>query len=1048
MNNAEQKVNQELVMNELLHDLTVEGEELAVAFRELQDSLKRPDGEIRELLESDENIDFSISELEEKMNRFTEEARNKDYEELSPEEYHQIHNYGTEYDDVMFERYQKAVNYRKNIEEKLNAVDNQLKRMDDTFNKFIDADVMKQIKAAYKQAEKQRKAGDSAAKEYAESLKDFIEFYEYFNDLRANLREKISDRRNNFDAEFNAKREAVAENNKRINAEIEAIRDEIAPLEVELENLELEIERKERKKEYDEEYKKYVERKNEINDRLSELRHQIGQKQSLLQKMPTFDYNFNAYSINQKDIIDLEIDMKKEAAQMADLENEMKKRSMDALKSTPRFEFFLDSDGKIVTSIVVNGVTKTKTIGDYKDVSYEQIAQVVKNLILTVAAGSVGLDLNTVARYNFRIAQVTPEGLEYQKSENGVDTFKHVEVSKFIYEYANGLVKQDQLLDDLRNNIDLDDEPKKDGDQPDQPNPDEPSKDGDQPDQPNPDEPSKDGDQPEQPEPEEPEKDGEQPEQPEPEEPEKDGEQPEQPEPEEPDKNNDKGYRVVSARPFTFNPSLKVGATSKQALAQNPELKRYNEELMSKTKTKRVLLTVMTLGTFGVALTNPMIATALAFGGTCGIATILSQLPHAATLGRKHKLEKLAKDMGLKVGYILNDDHYEIGFVDPKNPTVKLSNEEIKEIGGARAQEVLDKIADNKTRGEGTVNARYKQKQIDKAADTYFEKLSDLYAPYGLKIDELYFNHTNEVHLIDANEDVDLNVEWTPEVKEACQARFLDTKLEEYVNLEDAEKVVEDRNKITEEYKDKIEEIDSKDYTTRLLWNFKDRRISERRDLKKVSFENLECLFDDLGGVTIPKKGRLRSWIDKRFATPDTIVHDEQEVAVQVEEQPVDEEVPSNENNLDQDAPAQTAPEVESEDVQLDQPEAEPTPAAPSEDEGLDIQEAILNATTEGREEAPNEDLLAEGVQAVMAEEQSVPSATVAEEAPVQEGPTSEELQAYMEATIDSVQDTLPDLMKTHPEEAEKFVVNHPEFQELYDQLSASLNTEDQGLRM
>ena len=1064
MNNAEQKITQEKMMNELMYNLSKDGELLIDAYRALEAALlERPAGEIREVLESDENRNLSIDELQAKADRFTEEGRSKDYEELSPEEYHQIHQYGTEYDNIMNERYTAAINYRTNIQDKVAEVDKHLTNVTRTIEKFYDSDMMKQIKAAYKQAEKQRKAGDAAAKEYAESLHDFMEFYEFVNDFAQGLRGKISDRGREFNDEFNKKREAVIENNKKITAEIEAIREEIKPLQEELDGLELEIERKERKKQYDEEYQKLIARKNELTTNISSLRQQLGQKQTLLQMMPTFDYNFNPHQLTQDEIIDLELDLRQAAPQMSDLENEMKKRTMDAMRSTPRFEYFIDSDNRLVVSIVVNGSTKTKTVGDYNTISHEQISQALRNLVLTVAAGSVGLDLKTVAWYDFRLAHITSEGLEFEKSspeEN--DTFKLSGATKFLYEYCDEIIKKkaqdDKDIEDARKLVEDEPEIDDDKDKEDDKNEDK-DKDEDKDKENDEDINKNKGGSPE-PSPsiiidhskgegEDEDKDIDEPT------PEEEVEEEVQEEEVE-----DKGFKVTKFRKFSFDPKLKAGANNEDALAKNPELRRYHEELMDKKGLQKYYLPIMVGATLLVAVTNPALGTALAFGGSAGLATLISQFPNVAVKARKRKLDKLAEKMGLKVGYVVNGESYEIGLVDPENPTVKLSNEEIAEFGnkaGINAQEELDKIAGNDTRGKGTVDSIHKKADLDAADELFIERYNKLARKAGLKVDTYYFKKTDGIaRLIDIDDEIlDETVEFTDEVKQECESRHLDNALADIVKSSKYDQFIEARDEIVEDYNSEIDRIAAKDYTTRLLWSFKDRKLSARRDLKPVKFDNLECLYDDLGGINIPKKGKFASWLEEKFVDPEFIVHNDSDERVEpVEEQPADvvEEVvqedmtvaqpPVNEESQGvEEAPeaeevVEEAVEAQEQDAALATDAEDVEKSEPINEDNLDISEAILNATTLDRDEFVDEteEERSESVQETMEQEQQ------------KKGASKEDLDKYMEATKDHIEDVLPDLIKTNPEYAEEYVVNHPEYQELYNKITASLNPGTEGL--
>ena len=1042
---------QELAMSEFLYEMTHEGKELASAYRELEASLQRPDAEIRELLESDENIGLSLDELKEKASHLTEEGRNKDYETLpvSAQEieeervraeaagetpkpsFYDIHDANGSVDSIMYERYQKAIEYRENVESKLNAVDNIVKKMGEAIQKIQESGVVEEVRTALKDAEANRRPGNDADKAYVDSLQDFLNFYEYFTQLAGGFRDEIIDRKAKFDDEFNSKRQAVIDNNEKLTAEIEKIRNDIKPLESKLEYLELEIERKERKKEFDEEYKKLVENKNDLTAQVNDIRRQIAEKQNNLQKMPTFDYNFDLYSIGQKDLIDLEIDVKQSASQFSDLEQQIEKNIIDGRNRAPRFEYSYDSDKNLIVSLYVNGSKKTKTVGDYRDISYENIWDVCRQLVVAVAAGSRGLDINTVGRLPFMVAELTPEGLKFATSKEN-DTFNVSLSSKAINEAVEMKKANDKTIDDLRKDSQ---EPKP---TPQQPGDGEPDKTDDAPDKTD-DEPDKTNDEPNQPDKDEPKN----------------------------DKKDDYGYKCVSSRDF----KIKVGNTNDQTRLGN-EAQNRNYETLLKDRFARKLINpaIAAVGIFA-AVSVPTLPVILAAGGVYTIANVLGHSPEIIEMARRHKLNKLAKKLGVEIGYKIDKDNYAMAFVDEEGRA--LSNEELEEIAKEKGIELnndkftgeLDKIAGNKYRSKN-YKTKYAQKEFCKFKNRTIHKINDYAYDFGLELDldtlestgNFVFRDMETGKLLDDNE---LNSE------------FKDAKA-------DFEK----------EYDEGVKEILNDEYVGKLLISKKARKLNALSDVEVVKPNNLIALYDDIGGLSLKPRGRnkvakfFKRRLDKIVATfdleaqvkqnilskaeeldDDSKVMDKDEVNTKDEPQPgqavVDEPIPgatpdadatAKQEDQDENKDVDKTDDVEPKDIQQDQTQQEPAPTA--KPTGLDIDsaaETLANLTTS--EGTLEDNSVAGAADSDVADSAADTTSDTTTEPEVQEvvdpreHPINMEVAGYLAkaANDGKFDEAFAQLMVEQPELAEQYVIDHPTLQEKYDEFRAKME-ESQGL--
>ena len=1033
---------QESAMNELLFGMTHEGDKLIQNFKALQDALKFPSGEVGVLLENKENLNLTDEELEAKMQEYTEEAADRDYQAAETNEERDQAKFKHMDDAVMYERYSQALDYRKNVERALSDFDAQLKVVTTAIEKFNETGVINQIQEAIREAEKNRRPGNESDKAYVDSLRDFVEFYNYYVNLCDGMRTMVSDRRAQYDEEFNAKRSAVKENNDRITAEIETVKAEIRDLSAEFEKLEDEEEMYLRTNDFDNpRYNEIVTRKKEINARRSELNNQIMEKQALLQSVPSFDYDFNSYKVGQRDIINLDLGLKRYLAEQGDLEQEMQKHAMDARNRAPRFEYFFDSEGKLIANIVVNGITKSKTVGDYKDLGYENINKAVKDLIFLVAASSKGLDLNTVARFDYHVAQVTPEGLEFVES-NSMDTFSMNEVSKYLLGQVKDKKLEDDKLNDIRNIVEPEPVPTEPEPEPVQPEPVEPE----------PVEPE--------PVPTEPEKE---------EEPEKeDTKEPEEVTPvvETPRQEVPEGaVRVVSAREC----KVKVGNDNEITRKQFPGQDRNYEDLLKDRYARRfVTPAVAAVGIFAVAAI-PALPVVLAAGGTLAVATVMGHSTEIVEAARRHKLNKLAKKAGLSIGYQIDDNTYKMCFVDSEGRP--LSGAEAQEIAGDKVdlQAEVDKLADNKHRGQD-----YRKVFIESAEEKFenrtIKKIAKYAKQFDLQLDKDYLKEKGDIRFVDEDGNV---------LSDEAIAEQVDS-------LRDFKA---DVNELQTEYQKGMRELKNDQFYDKLLTSTEAQRYNRMSDMKPVTTDNLIGIFDDLGGIRLSKKkpNKIAKWIDKKLAglkerlsledpeeqlindvnldvqeEAETVEQDAPEVTeedVAVEETPeepvVEDEVVPEEPAAEQEVTPveeeiETSVPVEEEEVHVEEAPVEETAAAePINSEDLDINEAIVNATTTAApvidEEAMEAERAATVQQAMAEDELNQPVAGPVEE-PTQPVADSNDIQAYMEATIDNVESTLPDLIAANPAEAEKFVINHPEHQALYDSIVQSLEPESEGL--
>ena len=1057
MNDAEKTFSQYKKMSEFIFNMNEEGSKLIEAFNNLREAFKYPNRDVERF--GKEHKDLTDARIAEILEGLSEEAQDRVYQEA--------YNGDTVDNDRVdmaqgrinrmqreYEQYSQLLDYRKKVEAALNEFDNQLVIASDKLKELSLAPEILDIKAKRTKAEENRTPGNATEKAYADGLNDFVKCFDFYETLCAELRGQVADRKSGYDEGFNAEKEEVEKHNKEVNDKIAEIIAERKVLDEEIKQLDSDLVIFDELRDYDNpEYKELMERKIEKSRRRSELLSQEYETKKELKSLPSYNFDFNSYEMKQEDYTRLAYNLEKYIEKNGDLETQMNKHIVDAKTSSPRFEFLFDDEENLIVSCYINGKKLTKTVGKYDELNYDKISSMVRYITSRMAGASFELNDEICTKIKYQIATVTKDGLVFADTKDQ-DGFKMFDVSHYLYDVVKEKQLENDKLNNLRDVVNQEPDPVQPEPQPVQPEP--------TPVQPEP--------TPVQPEPGETEP------------------EPEETEDEEIENTNENevehrqlpanALRIVSARDY----DVKVGNDNDLTRRLNPGQNRTYEKLL-KDRFARKFITpaIAAIGIFGIAAV-PTLPVILAAGGTYAIANIMGHSSEIIEMARRHKLNKLAQKAGLSIGYNVDKYNYGMYFLDSEGRP--LNAEEAQSIAGDRVniQEELDKIAGNKYRSKD-YREEFAAKAEKKFENRTIKKLAKYGAQFDLLLDEDYLKQTGNIRFTDLDGHL-----------------LTDEELEDQVD--DIYDFKEDIADMTDEYKKGMREIQNDQYYGKLLVSGKAQRLNKMSDIDEVTPNNLIALFDDLGGLKLTKKkpNKISKWINSKLEglrealsleepeeqltndinldvqeVQDVVANDAPDVtdeviaedapAEEVTDEPVvDAEAPAEEvteENVEapvaetpvEEAPVEAAPVEETpvaetpvaetpvvetvvNDEAIATPEV-PVASEPINSEDLDINEAIVNATTTAApvmDESEMEAERAATVQQAMAEDE------------LEKQDISKNIQDYMEATIADVASTLPDLVATNPAEAEKFIINHPEHQALYDSIVQSLEPGSEGL--
>lgn len=941
-----------------------------------------------------DSVNKSDKEIQAEIDKYDEEKISAELQDaVGTDRYEQLRN---EYRDaaILRERAMLVQEYRKEVKEAIAQLDRAAQNLGNVVKKDDYVNFINELKGQAEDLRKTRESHggsietrmeDMLAKNNIEKINDFVEFYSYYSNVFDKVRDLVPSQLDAALDEFNAnigkvqaKDDRLDEKYEKLNAERQQIVRDLDEINAKIEVFEMNRDNTPESPNYGE-YLDLTNERQEISNRLSNIDKQILKNRKQVKGGLAIDVDLDSYDMSQRDLNNLSVNLKNELGELGDIRNAANLRSGDARDALPRFEYAISEEGIVELKFKINGMTKKVVLGKYDEVDKQKAATGLLGLIQTIALNK-GFDINELRRTKYQFAHATKDGLQFLENDNNLvfnkTSFSYIEIAEKLSGLCKDMKKTDEEINDIRNMMD----------EPESPVPTmEPEGPENNPDGPenNPDGPENNPDGPEN--------------------------NPEGPEvPTEPEHDNDNGYRVVSSRPYSFNNKTKVGNDNDKTRtsAVDPFYKEFlNQKLIKKIITPIIAgAGLFTFGLFG------SVPTLIGAAGAIGVAAALNASPEAIKNARIHKLNKLAKSLGCKLGYDIDENHYGMYFVDENGKI--LSDKEVKELAeeaGIDAQAQLDKIANNATRGLDAsgrkINEReFANKYIVSNSKPFIENLNALLEPLDLKVDTYYFAKTGGKIAY-----VDIDEELLPD----------DVRMTEEIQRE-----VESKHKIAEgldpseeaQIKDEIKDIVEANYDTKLLFNKKNTELRKNEKLREVNFDNLIETFDDLGGIRLvsPKKqSRLAAWFKKKFGKNNDFeemvevesdeydFEPEEEVEVDMtEEAPgevLTEEVPEPEEveaEMAEEAPAQEP--IVNEDVEYEEPEVD-TSVAPQGDAGseastasttgtddIDINDVLNNiiaGTTEG---------LASDVQDIMGEENAPVEEAPAQPAPEQAAPVEE----------------------------------------------------------